>query len=167
MLHCAAGVPGRVDRSGRVLALTVLAVPVLVLFLLAGLAITGRWDLAGMLVGLTAGVFGVTAGLSSVTSAWLVYPTPKPGASPLKQPQGAGMAIALSQGAHLLLSLVITLPVVVPAILTLALSASFGWVTLLLGVVLGVAGCLAGITLGGRWYDRRTPELLQQVVAQA
>lgn len=166
-LHCASGVSGRADRSGRVLALAVLGVPVLSLFLLASLALTGRWDLAWMLLGLTVGVFGLTAGLSSAMSAWLVYPTPRPGDSPLKQPQGAGMATALAQGAHLLLSVALTLPVVVPAILTLALSPAFGWVTLALGLVLGVVGCLAGITLGGRRYDRRTPELLQQVVAQA
>lgn len=166
-LHCATGVSGRADRAGRVLALTVLAAPLLALFLLGSVALTGRWDLTGMLLGLTVGVFGVTAGVSSVMSAWLVYPAPKPGESPLKQPQGAGMATALSQALHSLAALVLTLPVVVPAILTLALSPVFGWVTLGVGLVLGVGGCHIGISLGAQRYDRRTPELLQQVMARA
>lgn len=166
-LHCATGVSGRADRAGRVLALTVLALPLLALFLLGSLALTGRWDLTGMLLGLTVGIFGVTAGVSSVMSAWLIYPAPKPGDSPLKQPQGAGMATALSQALHSVAALVLTLPVVVPAILTLAVSPAFGWVTLVIGLVLGVVGCLTGITLGARRYDRRTPELLQQVMARA
>lgn len=166
-LHVATGVSGRADRTGRVLALSVLAVPTLALFLLGTLAVAGRWDLAPMLLGLTIGLFGVTVGVSSVTSARLIYPAVKPGDSPLRQPQGAALPTMIAQGIGFAVTLVLALPVLATMILTLAVSPVFGWVTLALGPVWGVAVCLLGIRFGGRWYDRRTPELLQQVVAQA
>lgn len=167
VLHCATGTPGRVDRAGRAVAVSALATPVLVLFVLASLALTGRWDLTAMLSGLTVGVFGVTVGVSSVMSAWLIYPAPKPGESPMKHPQGAAMAVILAQVAHFTVSVLLSLVVIVPAILTLTLSPVLGPVTLGVGVVLAVSAGMAGIILGGRWYDRHTPELLQRVVAQA
>ncbi|WP_022918529.1 hypothetical protein [Ruania albidiflava] len=165
-LHVATGVSGRADRTGRVVALSVLSVPVLAIFLVGSLAVSGRWDLAPMLVGLTAGLFGITAGVSSVTSARLIYPAVKPGDSPLRQPQGAVLPTMIAQGIGFAAVVVLALPVIVTAILTIAVSPVFGWVTLLLGLAWGVAVCLLGIRYGGRWYDRRTPELLQQVVAQ-
>ncbi len=165
-LHVATGVSGRADRTGRVLALSLLAVPTLVVFLLGSVAVSGRWDLAPMLVGLTAALYAVTAGVSSVTSARLIYPAVKPGDSPLRQPQGSVLPTLIAQGIGSAAVLVLCLPVVATVVLTLVLSPVFGWVTLVLGLGWGVTVCLLGIKLGGRWYDRRTPELLQQVVAQ-
>ncbi|WP_277050499.1 hypothetical protein [Ruania albidiflava] len=165
-LHVATGVSGRADRTGRVVALSVLSVPVLVIFLVASAAVTGRWDLAPMLLGLTAGLYGVTAGVSSVTSARLIYPAVKPGDSPLRQPQGAVMPTMIAQGIGFAAVVVLSLPVIVTGILTIVVSPVLGWVTMVLGLVWGVVVCLLGIRYGGRWYDRRTPELLQQVVAQ-
>lgn len=166
VLHSATGVSGWADRAGRVLALTALSAPVLVAFLVGTLALTGRWDLGPMLVGLTVGGFGVTAGVSSVMSVWFIYPVPKPGDSPMKQPQGAGMAAMIAQAANIVVSVVLILPAAVPAILTLVVGPVFGWVTLGVGVVLGIGICLAGIRLGAQRYDRRAPELLQRVLAQ-
>ena len=41
--------------------------------------------------------------------------------------------------------------------------ALWGWLALVVGVVLGAVLLVVGIVLGGRWYDSRTPELLQAV----
>ena len=166
-LHASTAVSGRADRGGRVLALSAIAVPVLVIFLIGTLVATGRWELAPMLIGLTVATFGVTAGVSSVTSARLIYPVVKPGDSPMKQPQGAVVPTMIAQGVGVGAALLLSLPVIVLAILTIAQSLVFGWACLVVGVAWGVAACLIGIRMGGRWYDRRTPELLQQVVAQA
>ncbi|MGO1165846.1 MAG: hypothetical protein ACTMHL_04425 [Janibacter sp.] len=167
VLHSATGVSGWADRAGRVLALTALSAPVLGAFLVGAVALTGRWDLAPMLVGLTVGSFGVTAGVSSVMSVWFIYPVSKPGDSPMKQPQGAGMAAMIAQAVSLAVSVVLILPAAVPAILTLVVGPAFGWVTLGVGPVLGIGICLAGIRVGATRYDRRGPELLQRVMAQA
>ena len=119
-----------------------------------------------MLIGITVGAFGVTVGVSLVTSARLIYPAVKPGDSPMKQPQGAVIPTMIAQGVGVLAALLLALPVIVLAILTFAQSLAFGWACLVVGVAWGLAVCLMGIRMGGRWYDRRTPELLQQVVAQ-
>jgi ABC-2 type transport system permease protein len=39
----------------------------------------------------------------------------------------------------------------------------WGWTALGAGALLGPLVCWGGIVLGGRWYDRRAPELLQEV----
>ena len=42
-------------------------------------------------------------------------------------------------------------------------SAVPGWITLVLGPVLGLALFAAGVRAGGAWLDRRGPELLAQL----
>jgi len=166
-LHVATGVSGRADRTGRVMAVGSFGGVVLAVFLFGSLALTGRWDLTAMMIGATVGVFGVSLGVSSVTSVRLIYPVVKPGDNPMRQPQGSAMAQLTSQGLGMLLMFVLSLPVLVPALLAVVLSPVFGWVTLVLGLVWGPVALVAGIRLGARWYDRRGPEMLQQVVAQA
>ncbi|UFU07461.1 hypothetical protein [Ruania halotolerans] len=166
-LHVATGTPGRADRAGRALAVGVPGALVVTIFAIATFAVTGRWDLAPLVLGVSYGMLGVGLGVSSVASARMIYPVVKPGESPLKQPQGSAMATMVSQGLGMLAIMAISIPFLVTAVLTLAVSLTFGWVTLLLGIVIGAVVCVLGIRIGGRWYDRRTPEILQQVLAQA
>jgi ABC-2 type transport system permease protein len=64
--------------------------------------------------------------------------------------------------------LVLVLPETVLAGVAVARgSTGLGVVTLGVGFVLGAAVLVGGIELGARWYDRRSPELMQQVVAMA
>jgi ABC-2 type transport system permease protein len=42
-------------------------------------------------------------------------------------------------------------------------SAVFGWLTLGAGLLVGTAVFYGGIRLGGAWYDKRGPELLEAV----
>src|SRR5699024_12661510 len=100
-------------------------------------------------------------------SVWLVYSLIKPGRRPLGQPQGSAMSPLSSQGVGMRLMFVLSLPVLVPALLAVVLTPVFGWVTLVLALVWVPVALVAGIRLGARWYDRRGPEMLQQVVAQA
>ena len=59
---------------------------------------------------------------------------------------------------------VISLPMLIPAALYLfGLGGVWGWVTLALGIVYGSAALVAGIRIGGRWLDKRAPEVLLAV----
>ncbi|SEE96713.1 hypothetical protein [Ruania alba] len=166
-LHVSTGTSGRADRAGRAMAIGIPGAVLVVIFAVVSIIVTDRWDLAPLVLGVSFGMLGVGLGVSSVVSARMIYPVVKPGESPLKQPQGAAMATMVAQGLGLLVVMALSLPFLVTAVLTLAVSLTFGWVTLALGVVIGAVVCVAGIRIGGRWYDRRTPEILQQVLAQA
>ncbi len=163
-LHVLSGVRGVHDRAGRVLALLVVAVPLTALGLLLPFAVEGRWQLlpgvAGTaLLGLLGG-----AGLSSVMSARYTYPVAPPGASPLKTPQGFTVLNVLVQVVALGLVVLLMLPAAVPLLVQLLTGDPvWGWGALAAGAVLGPLLCWGGIVLGGRWYDRRAPELLQEV----
>ncbi|MFC8598082.1 hypothetical protein [Isoptericola sp. NPDC057191] len=165
-LHVATGTPGRADRWGRVLPVLVGGVPLTVAFALVGCAVAGRWDALPALLGLTAGTLGAALGISSAVSARLVYPVPKPGDSPFKTPQGATMATMVAQLAAMGIIFAVcvpTLALAVPAILLP--QAALGWAALGVGLVTGALVLLLGVRWGARTYDRRLPELLQQVMA--
>ncbi|MCB7136539.1 hypothetical protein [Cellulosimicrobium marinum] len=167
-LHVSTGVSGRADRWGRAIPVLVGGVPVTVAFALASVAVADRWDALPALLGLTLGTLLVSTGVSSASSARLLYPVPKPGDSPFKQPQGAAMATLVAQGVAMVLVLALTLPFLVPGVLAVVLpQAVLGWVTLVVGPVLGVVVLVLGVRWGARVYDRRAPELLQRVVSYA
>lgn len=132
------------------------------------MAVVGRWETLPALLGLTVGTLLVATGISSAVSARLVYPVPKPGDSPFKQPQGAAMATLVSQTVAMVLVFALALPFLVPGVLAILLpNVVLGWVTLAVGPVVGVVVLVLGVRWGARIYDRRAPELLQQVLSFA
>lgn len=162
--HVAAPVDGRVDRAGRAIAgllvggVVVLATDVLVL------GVSGRWDATLPVLGMSFGVLAVGLGASSVYSARVVYPVPKPGDNPFSTPQGSSFAVMLSQGVGLLLLLALCLPAVVlgvAAVLTGVVLLDV--LALVVGLGIGVAVLVTGVRLGAQVYDRRAPELLQTI----
>lgn len=163
-LHLLTGVRGVHDRAGRVLALLVVAVPLSALGLLAPLVVEGHWRFLPGLLGTTVLALLGGAGLASVMSARYTYPVAPPGASPLKTPEGFTVLNVLVQFVALGLMLLLTLPAAAPLVVQLFTGDPvWGWVALAAGAVLGPLLCWGGIVLGGRWYDRRAPELLQEV----
>jgi ABC-2 type transport system permease protein len=165
-LHVATGTSGRDDRWGRALPVLTFGGVVVVLIAVLTLALSGRWDLTVPLLGICLGTLGLGLGVSSVASAALVYPVPKPGESPLKSPQGAAMATMLAQTLAMLITLLLALPLVglgIWAMISGSLLA--GWATLAVGVAEGAILLVVGIRIGARTFDRRAPELLQQVQA--
>lgn len=163
-LHLLAGVRGVHDRAGRVLALLVVAVPLAAVGLLLPLAVEGHWHLLPGLLGTTVLALLGGCGLASVMSARYTYPVAPPGASPLKTPEGFTVLNVLVQFVALALMLVLTLPAAVPLVVHAAGgSPLWGWAALAAGVLLGPLLCWLGVVVGGRWYDRRAPELLQEV----
>ncbi|WP_277208945.1 hypothetical protein [Isoptericola croceus] len=165
-LHVATGVPGRADRWGRVLPVLVLGVPLVVALSVAAVVAADRWDALPALLGLSFGVLGAALGTSSVVSARMVYPVPRPGESALKTPQGAALATMVAQSAAFGVVLVLTLPTIVLALRgILGPSATTGGVAVVVGLLTAAVALVVGVRWGARVYERRQPELLAQVAA--
>jgi ABC-2 type transport system permease protein len=165
-LHVATGTPGRADRWGRVIPVAAVGVPLTTVFAVVACAVTGSWSFLPPLLGVTLGVLGTSLGVSSAVSTRLVYPVPRPGESPFKAPKGAAVATMVAQmvaGAVVFVILLPTLALAGAGLLLPAPGAS--WAALLVGLATGAAALLVGVRWGARVYDRRRPELLQQVLA--
>ncbi|WP_029252351.1 hypothetical protein [Paraoerskovia marina] len=165
-LHVTTGVSGRADRWGRVLPVLLVGLPVVVLSVVTTAAASGRWDLLAVTLGVAVMTFLGTLGTSSVASALYLYPVPEPGESPFKSAQSASLAPLVGQFGAIAAAGVASLPVLVLAGLTLFLDLpALGVVTAVAGAVLGAFALVVGVRFGGRVYDRRAPELLQQVLS--
>jgi ABC-2 type transport system permease protein len=159
--HLADGVRGRDDRIGRVWALAAIATPLSVLAVIVTVAITGSWSWLPMLLGLVAAALLTGFGVVSVSSALVVVPVPQAGDNPFKSVPGAGFTTALLGFAVWGAVIALLIPAAVLAVLSLVLSSVlFGWLTLLVGVVLGAVVLFVGVRWGGRLLDQRGPDIL-------
>jgi ABC-2 type transport system permease protein len=163
-LHLATGVRGRDDRLGRALACLSFALPLVLLFAVGSAAVTGRWDWLPNILGCSLGALFTGLGLASVVSSRWVSAVPAPGESPFKKPPGNTAQTLLVQFAGMGVMGVLLLPeiglVVAQAVTG---QGMFSWIGLVVGPVLGTAFFVAGIGLGGRWLDRRGPEMFAQL----
>ncbi|QJU54180.1 transporter [Herbiconiux sp. KACC 21604] len=162
--HLADGVKGSADRVGRLLAVSVIAVPVVLVATLVTAGVTSSWASLPMLLGLDAAALLGGFAVVSVSSALIVVPVPQAGDNPFKSAPGAGFTTMLSGFATWGVSLALLLPAVVLAVLSLVLSSElFGWLTLAVGVVLGAVFLAIGLRVGGRLLDQRGPALLARL----
>lgn len=163
-MHLSAGVSGRADRAGRAAALLVFAVPVVLVFTIAPLWLSGSLADLPMMLGLGIGTLLTGTGFASVVSARYTYNVPLPGESPFKTPPGTGFSMLAIQGIGWVVLMVLLAPEAGLAIAYLATGSTvFGWLTLCAGLVVGTAVFYGGIRIGGAWYDKRGPELLEAV----
>lgn len=164
-LHALTGISGRADRAGRALSCFLIAIiPVLAAAILPGLIAGELWRIPGDL-GLSLAALFVALGVSSVSSARYTYAVPLPGDNPMKTPPGSGMRMALTQLGIMLTMGLLLIPVLIPyTIGWFQHSQVLGFITLGAGLVLGTGLVLGGIALGGKWYEKRTPELMQSVM---
>jgi len=167
-LHVVTGVHGRADRLGRAIAVSVIAVPVIVVYLLGATWYLDRWDTLPAVAGVTAGTYLTALGVSSVVSARFVYPVPKHGEGAFATPQGSTMStMAIQTGGALVLS-VLCLPHVALGIAAVVTgSAALGWATLVVGVALGTTLLVVGVRTGSRLFEVRSAGLMEQVTALA
>ena len=166
--HVTAGVRGTDDRLGRAAALLVFALPLTLLAAGIPAALEGGAGTVVVSVGLSLGMLLVGVGVSSVTSARLLYPVPQPGDSPFATPQGSAGRSLVMQSASWLIMIGLMIPELVLWIVWLITSETWAAATLLL-IALG-KGLLVlgwGIRMGARVYDRRLPEIYQQVRSYA
>jgi ABC-2 type transport system permease protein len=167
-LHVATGTSGRADRWGRAMPVLVAGTPLVTVFAVVSTGLTGRWSDLPALLGLSLGTLALSTGVSSAVSAHWLYPVPKPGESPFKQPQGAVGATMVAQSVAGLATFVLSLPALVLALVALLLpSPVAGWATLVVGPGVGVVVLVLGVRWGAARYDRRAPELLQRVLSYA
>ncbi|WP_105030965.1 transporter [Arthrobacter ruber] len=165
-LHLSTGVRGLDDRLGRAAALLVFSLPITLVFTVVPLLITGRPEDLPVMLGLALGLLLTGAGLSSLVSARYTYNVPLPGESAFKTPPGTNFTMFTVQFIGWIVMVLLALPELVLTIVYFVTGdALFGWLTLLVGLVLGAVLLVAGIRVGGRWYDSRAPELLLAVSA--
>lgn len=162
-LHVAAGVRGRDDRIGRLIAMAFWFVPVVVLLAVVPPVLLGRAGYVPAVLGLSLALLGSGYGVSSVMSAVAPYPVPPPGSSPLSTKSGGAMASMIAQMVSLLIVGVLVLPTVLTLIPAFAVSPVWGWVTLAVGLVSGVAWLILGVRRGAVEYDRRQVEMLTRI----
>ncbi|MCW4459078.1 hypothetical protein [Microbacterium sp. MPKO10] len=163
-LHLTTGVRGIADRAGRALAVASFGVPLIIVLTVAVVAITG--DVASLpgTLGVTIGIALASLGAASVTSALIVFPVAKAGENPFKSQPGAALPSTLAMLGTFGAATILALPVGILAITTIVTgSALLGWITLIVGVVVGAAELVLGIVVGGKVYDRRGPELLMRL----
>lgn len=166
--HVSAGVRGTVDRLGRVLASSVIAVPTVTLITLVTALLTGHGADLPALFGAAFGVLLTSYAGASIVSALVVQPVQQPGDSPFATRQGASLSAVLSQTAGWFAVALATLPEALLAGFAVARSSAvLGWAALVVGLVLGSVLLVVGVRVGGRELDKRAPVLLQRVIAFA
>ncbi|WP_456823219.1 hypothetical protein [Cellulomonas sp. P5_E12] len=166
--HVASPLRGVTDRLGRVLAAGAIAVPAVVVLAVASAVVTDKGALVPALLGVSFGVLLTALGGSSIVSALVVYPVQMPGENPFQSRQGASMSALVSQLCGWLAVMTLCLPEIVLAVAAVGWgSVPLGWVTLLVGVVLGSVLLTVGVRIGGRTLDRTAPDLLRRIVAFA
>jgi ABC-2 type transport system permease protein len=163
-LHVSTGVRGLHDRLGRAVACLSFALPVVLLFSIGPFFFTGGWDRLPAVLGLALGVLFTGLGLASVVSARYTVNVPLPGDSPFKKPPGnVAQTLAVQFGGMGVLMVLVAPELALVAAQFITGSSVPGWITLVLGPVLGVALFVVGVRVGGAWLDRRAPELLAQL----
>ncbi|MCZ9880823.1 ABC transporter permease family protein [Arthrobacter sp. B2a2-09] len=163
-LHLATGVRGIHDRLGRALACLVFALPVVLIFAVGPFFLTGEWGWLPCVLGLSLGVLFTGLGLASIVSARYTSSVPLPGDSPFKKPPGnVAQTLAVQFGGMAVLFLLVLPELVLVIVQSVTGDPLWGWINLAIGTVLGVALFVAGVRIGGRWLDRRGPELFAQL----
>lgn len=163
-LHILAPVKGSHDRLGRALAMLCIGGPFVIAMLILAMIRTGDWVYLPGLVGVCAALLLAGTGVVSVLSARYTYPVPPPGASPLKTPQGFTLLNVLIQFVILGAVTLMSLPPVALVITQLVTGeVMWGWIALAVGFAEGLCLLWLGVLIGGKWLDRRGPELLQEV----
>ena len=162
-LHVSSGVPGVADRGGRVMALSVWALPLVAAIAVGGAWLVGRWDLLPASLGLAFGLYGAGLGVAMVSSVVLPYPAPRAGDSPFATETGSVGASLVAQLIATAATGVLAAPVTVLFWLAATDRAELGAVVLAVGVFGGAAALVAGIVAGGRVLDARGAQLLARL----
>ncbi|WP_159814234.1 transporter [Actinomyces sp. zg328] len=163
--HVSAGLSGRNDRLGRVVAAAVWQVPLLVVVACLGAGASGRWDILPAVLGLSVAVMGCAYAWSSVMSVLVLYEMNAPGESLMKsRTSGTAFIAALVQIAGFVIIGFMTAPVVAGFAVT-AVSGmwAWGWLVLAGGLLWAAGATWGGIVLGGRYLDERGPRVLTTI----
>ncbi|MGL4339844.1 MAG: transporter [Rhodoglobus sp.] len=166
-LHLQTGLRGRDDRSGRVIGLAVFAMPLCLVLAIASVWVTTSWEILPGILGITIGILLTGFAVSSLISGRFTFMVPAPGESPFTAKPGGGMSLMLSTFASWSVLTILTLPELVLAIVGFVTGiAIFGWLSLVVAILLGLGLLIVGVRVGGAILDRRGPDLLAQLQKQ-
>jgi ABC-2 type transport system permease protein len=161
--HLLAGVPGRVDRRGRAVAVLVWGVPLVLAVAVVACLVAGRPDLWPGCVGTSLSALLGGLGVGSLGGALAPFPMPEAGSNPFRTTSGGTARSALAQGVMMSVAVALT----VPAGALLAVGVLWwppaSWLAAVVGPVIGAIALRHGTALGGRVVDARGPELLALV----
>jgi len=164
--HVAAPLRGWTDRLGRVLAVSLLGLPAVLVFAVVPTVATGHGADLPTVLGLSLGAFLTSLGVASVASALVVMPVQKVGENPFGSRQGGSTAAMTSQLAGWAVTFGLTLPTIVLAVVAVRQgSALLGWLTVLVGLGLGATFLVLGLRIGGRALERNQTRLLSSLVS--
>ncbi|WP_156762000.1 hypothetical protein [Microbacterium karelineae] len=160
-LHLVSGVRGVSDRAGRLVPITLIAIPMLSAAIALTASFAGAWDHLPTLIGVALALFLSGLGLSSISSAAWPYAVARPGDSPFRQPQRIGARGAIAPGIVLLATFAIAVPTMIPAFAVLTGSGVRDEEVLLRGALTGVGVLIVGVLLGALVFDRRGHRLVE------
>lgn len=162
-MHVASAVRGTADRIGRLVPITLVALPILAVAVPISVWLHGRWALLPAMIGVCASLFLAGLGLSSISSALSPYAVARPGDGPFQQPQRTGGALA--QGIVLLGAVAVSAPTLWWSWLVLTGDMAHAWVAFWGGIGIGLIVLVAGVLLGGWVFERRSGRLMEFVEA--
>ena len=162
-MHVASAVRGVADRLGRLVPVTLIAVPVLAIAIPITVSLHDRWAILPAMIGVCANLFLGGLGLSSVSSALSPYPAARPGDGPFQQPQRTGGA--MSQGVVLIGAIVVSIPTLWWAWLAVTDRIEYSWIAFWGGLGIGGALLALGVVIGGLVFERRGGRLMEFVEA--
>ena len=160
-MHIASGVRGVSDRVGRLVPVLLVGIPLLAIAIPVATAAHGRWAVLPALTGVCVSLFLSALGLSSISSAVAPYAVSRPGESPFQQPERTGHSGAIAQALVMLGAIVLTVPVLWLAWLTIEGDTAQAPAALLLGLAIGVVVLAVGIALGSIAFERRGSRLME------
>lgn len=160
------GIRGRADRAGRMLGAASLGFPLLLIVTVATVGISGHWPLLPGALGGSIALLFTGYGVSAVSSALLIVPTPASGDNPFKRVPGASFGMFLVfLGCWIAVVGLASPALALTVVSAITGSQAAGWFALLIGVVLGPLVMVAGILVGGKRFDRSAPTLLLRLKA--
>ena len=161
-LHVASGLRGAEDRAGRVWSALTVFGPLSVILLVVAIGFSGEWTLAVPVVGLTVGLMLISLGVGALVGALWQWPAPPPGANPFQTGNSGGLPALASFTVASFGTVLIAVPVIGTVVWSF-FTPWVGWLSLPLGLLIGVVVLRFGISQGGRLLDRRWPEVLRAV----
>lgn len=153
-MHISSGTSGVADRIGRLVPVTLIAVPVLAITAPIAISVYDRWAMLPAMFGVAGCLFLTGLGLSSLISALVPYPAARPGDGPFQQPQSTVTRGVLAQGGVLIGALVLSAPAFWWGWLAITSDIAFAQTALWGGLGIGVLVLVLGV-VGGGWAFRR------------
>ncbi|MGP6172076.1 hypothetical protein ACTU6U_09720 [Microbacterium sp. A196] len=162
-IHVASGVRGVSDRLGRVIPISLVAIPVLAIAIPLTLAPIESWYLLMPMIGLAACLFLSGLGLSSILSVTSPYAVSRPGDSPFQQPQRSASRGGYAPAIAFIAAIAVSAPTIWLFIMTVITDDAYNPATFWVGIGTGVVVLALGAIVGGRIFDRGGERLMEFV----